>query len=733
MKKILNILKKSFLSIFIVIILLIIQARCDLALPDYTANIVNVGIGQSGISDNVLEVVRESEMKKILLFTDADEKILSNYILIVKNDSKYTKKYPILKDENIYILDNIGKESREKLNEYLRQPLVLVSTFQNKNEITEKIYSEYNISDEVSLLDIFYNMTDEQLELTLKDIKKTFSDFPDSLVSQMGIAYIKNEYKIIGLNLEKMQINYIVNAGIKMLGIALLIMIITIITSYLSSKIGAKFSKQLRSEVVNKVMSFSNKEFEEISTASLITRSTNDVNQVQMLIIMLLRMIIYAPILGFGALSKVSGNSLSWVIAVAVLAIISLVIILFSFALPKFKVVQKFFDKINLVSRETLSGIPVIRAFANEKHEEKRFDDANKDLTKLNIFVSRLMSIMMPTMMFIMNGVSILIIWVGASKIDIGEMQVGDLMAFITYTMQIIMSFLMISMMSIILPRSWVSIKRIAEIFNKKASVIEKNELVKFDKNIKGLIEFKDVYFRYPDAEEDVLQNISFKVLPGTTTAFIGSTGSGKSTLINLIPRFYDVTGGKILIDGVNIKDVSLHDLREKIGFVPQKGMLFTGTIESNIKFGSDMISDEEVKKAAKIAQALDFIEEKKDKFQSEISQGGSNVSGGQKQRLAIARAIATNPEIYIFDDSFSALDYKTESRLRKVLKKETKGSTVLIVAQRISTVLSADQIVVLDQGKIVGIGTHQELMNSCDIYKEIALSQLSKEELTHE
>ena len=569
------------------------------------------------------------------------------------------------------------------------------------------------------------------IEIENKVLEQT-ENLPGIMIDQMTINEVKEEYKVIGVNLEKLQVNYIIQMGSKMIFISLLIMIITIVTTYLSSRVGSLFSKNLRSEVVKKVMNYSNKEFESLSTSSLITRSTNDINQVQMLVIMMLRMIIYAPIIGLGALGKVTGSPMEWTIGVAVLSILSLVIILFSFSLPKFKKLQKLIDKLNLVSREILNGLPVIRAFATEKHEEEKFDKANKDLTKTNLFVSRVMTFMMPSMMFIMYAVEILIVWVGSKYVDLGNIQVGDIFAFISYTMQIIMSFLMIAMMSIILPRAWVSTKRIAEVFNKDVSVKDPKNPKKFNKNMKGIVEFKDVYFRYPDAEEDVLENISFKSVPGTTTAFIGSTGSGKSTLINLIPRFFDVTGGKILIDGINIKDVTLHDLRDKIGFVPQKGTLFKGTIESNIKFGKKL-TKEQVKKAAKIAQAESFIEEKDDKYKSVISEGGTNVSGGQKQRLAIARAIAVDPEIYVFDDSFSALDYKTDHNLRKMLNKETKNKTIFIVAQRISTILNADQIIVLDEGKVVGIGTHKDLMKNCSVYKEIALSQLSEEELDNE
>ena len=515
-----------------------------------------------------------------------------------------------------------------------------------------------------------------------------------------------------------------------MVGIAALIMIVAISIGFIASRTAAKFAYLLRNKVVKKIMSFSNKEFTEFSTASLITRSTNDIQQIQMLFVMLLRIVVYSPILGIGALLKVMGNSMNWVIALAIGLIMLIVLILFTFAMPKFKLIQKLVDKLNLVSREILTGIPVIRAFSTEKHEEKRFDEANQELAKVNLFCNRVMGIMMPTMSFIMNGVAILIIWVGAKQVDLGTLQVGTLMAFITYTMQVIMSFLMLSMVSIALPRAWVSVKRIGEVLGKENSIQDPKEKEEFQKEKTGIVEFKDVYFRYPDAEEDVLEDINFTVTPGTTTAFIGSTGSGKSTLINLIPRFFDVTGGKILIDGTDIRKVSTYDLREKIGYVPQKGNLFSGTIRSNILFGAEDKSDENMKRAASIAQATEFILEKEEGYDSEISQGGTNVSGGQRQRLSIARAVATNPEIYIFDDSFSALDYKTDVNLRKALNEETTNATIFIVAQRISTIMHADQIIVLDKGNIVGKGTHEELLKTCEIYKEIALSQLKEDEL---
>ena len=529
------------------------------------------------------------------------------------------------------------------------------------------------------------------------------------------------------------QSNYILITGIKMIGIALLSMACAVAIMFLSSRVAAELGRTLREKVFKKVLQFTRKEFMEFSTASLITRTTNDVQQIQMLITMLFRTVVYAPIMGIGAFIRVltnSNNSMAWVIGLAILCIIGIVLLLFIIAMPRFKKLQDLVDRLNLVSREILTGLPVIRAFNTEKKEEKRFDDANTNLMKTNIFVNRTMSIMMPALMFVMNSVMLLIVWVGAGKVDEGIMQVGDIMAFIQYTMHIVISFLVISMISIMLPRAQVSARRINEVLETEASIKDKEDIKEFIEDKKGYVEFKNVSFRYPDADTEILEDITFTARPGETTALIGSTGSGKSTVVNLIPRFYDVTGGELLVDGVNIKDVAQKELRSKIGFVPQKGVLFSGTIESNIKYGNNAMSDEQMKKAAEIAQATDFIERKEKGFNSEIAQGGNNVSGGQKQRLSIARALAIDPEIIVFDDSFSALDFKTDSKLREELSKQTKGKTVIIVAQRISTILNADQIIVLDEGKIVGKGTHKELMQNCEEYKEIAMSQLTEEEL---
>ena len=728
MKHIFKTLKKYTWQIFLVILLLFFQANCNLELPNYTSKIVDVGIQQSGVEDNVLEVIRESEYNKLVnLLTNEDKELINeSYTKINQGDLTYVDDYSILENESIYLLNDVDEDTHNKINNILEYPIIMLEVMENGNESLSKLFGNDVVFGNLN------ELSSDELQLMMATFQEKLKNIEPSILEQYAINYVKNEYIAVGLNIESYQINYIIKTGLIMLGFSLLAMILTISSTYLSAKIATNFSRDLRSKVTNKVMSFSSKEFEDFSTASLITRTTNDIQQVQMLTVMCLRMVIYAPIMGIGAFVKVSGSSMAWVIGLAIAMIFTLVVVMFTLAVPKFNLVQKLLDKLNLVSREIITGTPVIRAFGNEKYEEKRFDKANVDLTKTNLFVNRLMSLMMPSMMFIMNGVSVLIIWIGSSKVDMGTMQVGSLIAFITYTIEIIMSFLMISIISIMIPRSFVSIKRIGEVLDKEVSIKNKEKTIKFPNNESGTIEFRDVYFRYPDAEEDVLQNISFKAIKGTTTAFIGSTGSGKSTLVNLIPRLYDVTGGKILVDGVNIKDADLKSLRHKIGFVPQKGVLFTGTIKSNIAFGKNKITEEELINAAQISQSLEFINEKEDKFESVISQGGTNVSGGQRQRLSIARAIALNPEIYIFDDSFSALDYKTDAKLRKELNKHTKDSTILIVAQRISTVMKADQIIVLDNGSIVGIGKHEELMKNCDVYREIALSQLSEEELAN-
>lgn len=731
MKKIFKIISKHSLKIIIIIGILISQAMCDLKLPEYTADIVNVGIAQNGISSPVPEIISADDFENVLLLTTKDEQktISQSFTLISEKNfsskeiSKINKKYDY-KNEEAYLLNS---KDNTKLEKIFYQVNILYAT------LIQEQY-EHMFSDTVDSLTYLSSVDYETRQSILSEIKDNVTNnMPTQITDSLAISAVTSFYNNLNITISNIQMNYILIEGLKMLGIACLAMALTVLSAFLISRLAAVISKDLRRNVVHKVMNYANQEFEEFQTSSLITRTTNDIQQIQMFIVMALRIVIYAPIMGIGAFTKVSSNQMSWVIGISILCVLSLVIILFSISLPKFRSIQNKIDKLNLISREILTGIPVIRAFATEKHEEKRFDKANKDLTKTNLFVNRTMNIMMPTMMFIMNGTSILIVYAGSKYIDLGTMQIGDILAIMTYSMHVIMSFLMFSLISIMMPRAIISLRRVGEIFNKDSSINDPINPENFKKESRGVVEFKDVYFRYPDAEEDVIENISFIAEPGTTTAFIGSTGSGKSTLINLIPRFYDVTAGKILIDGVNVKNVKLEKLRSKIGYVPQKGMLFSGTIASNIGFGLNKKDEEAIKKAAEVAQATEFILDKPQKYDSEISQGGTNVSGGQRQRLAIARAIAKNPEIYIFDDSFSALDYKTDSKLRKELAKITKQATIFIVAQRISTIMHADQIIVLDQGQIVGKGTHQELLKNCDIYKEIALSQLSEEELTNE
>lgn len=759
MIKLLKHLKKQWFTILMIVALLAVQASCDLALPEYTSKIVNVGIQQGGVSDVTPKVIRKTTLDEVLLFTkEKDKKIITdNFQLLNKKTlseadyKKYSKKYPKLKEEDLYLRKD---DYNKKLDDLLREPFLMTTTLsdtsktgkQMQQQIRQSIIAQLEQSpmpaatktaqiEAINQTDIFKLI--EQMPETarlqmMEQVHKKLKDMPEMMVEQSSIMLARTEYEKVGMDTEQLQNNYIIMSGLKMIGLALLSMTATILVGLLGSRVAARLAQDLRSKVFNKVTDFSTTEMKHFSTASLITRTTNDITQVQMLMVMLLRVVFYAPIIGVGGVIKVlnTNTSMAWIIAVAVMAILTLVLVLFGIVMPKFKIMQKLVDKLNSVTREILTGIPVIRAFSNQKYECQRFDEANKNLTKTNLFVNRVMSFMMPAMMCIMNIICIVIVWKGAHSINDGMMQVGDMMAFIQYTMQIIMAFLMISMISIMLPRALVSVRRVDEILETDVVVKEPIDPKKPNKQKKGYVEFKDVSFRYPDATEYVIKNISFTAKPGETTAFIGSTGSGKSTLINLIPRFFDATKGEVLVGGENVKHLTTHDLRAKIGFVPQRGVLFSGTIETNLKYGKKDLTQKEMQEAARIAQATEFITSKKEQYQTEIAQGGNNVSGGQKQRLSIARAIAKDPEIYIFDDSFSALDFKTDAALRHDLKRVTKDKTVLIVAQRISTIMNAEQIVVLDEGNVVGIGTHQELLKNCDVYKQIALSQLSKEEL---
>lgn len=735
-----NNLKQSWLLVVLIIVFLIIQAMADLNLPDFTSNIVNVGIQQKGVEDAVPEVITKSTLDKILIFSKEDQLILDNYEVFSKDnlsEKRYNKilsKYKNSNNIDCYILkQNISSENKEKINKEMSKSLMIISTIENP-ELKKQFSSQFaQMPENIDVYEMLKIMPEEQFDKIMDVVNDKFSQISENITEQTAIVYIQKEYTELGADINKMQISYILESGLEMLGVALISMISAICITFLSAKIAATIGRVLREKLYKKVLSFSSSEYRKFGSASLITRNTNDVQQIQNLIPMLFRVVFYAPLMGIGAFIKLltnSQNSMAWIIGLGILAIITVIGSLFIIAMPKFKKLQDLIDKLNMVSREILSGIPVIRAFNKEKFEEKKFDDANIDLTKTNIFVNRAMSFMMPVLMLIMNGINILIIWEGSKGVDTGVMQVGNVMTFMQYAMHVVISFLFISMLSIILPRASVSAKRINDVLDTDISIKDKEKLLKFDSNKKGLVEFRNVSFKYIDSDTEVLTDISFVAKPGEVTAIIGSTGSGKSTVVNLIPRFYDVTGGEILVDGVNIKDVSQKDLRDIIGFVPQKGVLFSGTIESNIKYSNENMSDEKMYQAAEIAQADEFIKSKTDKYNSEISQGGNNVSGGQKQRLSIARAIAKDPEIYVFDDSFSALDFKTDLKLRTALEKITKDKTVIIVAQRISTIMNAEQIIVLDEGKIVGKGTHEQLLKDNEVYKQIALSQLSQEEL---
>lgn len=722
MLKVFKYLKSSIFSVLAVILLLFVQAYLDLTLPDYTSKMVNVGVQQGGIENAAISEIGEDTLNTLVLLMD-------------KSDAKYImnhyEKTDTYKGEDIYELKE--DSNVDKISSIMAKPMMILSyASQEANSSSDSDTVSFDLPEGVSLSQALSMMGDAEREKMLQQIDKKIKDIPDTIVDQAAVSYVKAEYQRIGVDTDHIQTMYILKVGLIMLGIAFSAMAVGILIVFIGSRMAARLARTLRHKVFTKVVGFSKNEIKTYGQSSLITRTTNDVQQVQMVVVFLLRVVFYAPIIGIGGVIKAMNTNadMTYIIGVAVVAILGVVVTLFAIAMPKFNLVQKLIDKLNLVTREILSGLPVIRAFSNEHHEEERFEEANKRLTKVNLFINRAMSFMMPVMMLVMNFVCLVIVYQGAKGVDTGAMQVGDIMAYIQYTMQIIMAFLMISMMSIMLPRANVSAKRIMEIIETKDTIYNSKHLVEFKPDARGKVEFKNVSFRYPDADYDVITDIDLVANPGETTAFIGSTGSGKSTLINLIPRFYDVTDGELLVDGVNIKDVDIHELREKIGFVPQKGVLFTGTIKDNIKYGNENISDEDVNKALDVAQATEFVSKLKGGVDYDISQGGTNVSGGQKQRLSIARAIAKNPDIYVFDDSFSALDFKTDAKLRGELAKITKDKTVLIVAQRISTIMNADKIVVLDEGRVVGIGTHKELMKNCNVYKEIALSQLSKEEL---
>lgn len=740
-----------------IVLILVVQAYCDLSLPAYTSDIVNVGIQQGGIEDEVPRQIATEEMEKLLLFVSEDDQqtVMDAY---TEDNTSYKKEAYVLKD-------SVAEEENtmENLKDILQIPMMMTSGIESGSDTTKQMEDKLKEQmsqgmaqsmpqgadqtmpegmpqgesqavslDDMSMFDLLKMLPAEQRATMVEKIEEQMSEMPDTILDQASVSFCRSAYKDLGMDMDQTQIHYLLKTGGQMAALALLGMVASIMVAFLASRVGASAGRDLRSGVFHKVVGFSNNEFNHFSTASLITRSTNDIQQIQMLIVMLLRMVLYAPILAIGGVLQVmkTNVSMSWIIGLAVIIIAFVVLLLFLVVMPKFKVLQNLVDKLNLVTREILTGLPVIRAFSTEKHEEERFDDANRTLTKTNLFVNRAMTFMMPVMMLVMNGVSVLIVWTGAHGISDGQMQVGDMMAFIQYTMQIIMGFLMLCMISIMLPRAAVAADRVEEVLKSETMIYDPKQEKHFPEDGKGVLTFNHVSFRYPGADEDVLEDITFTAKPGETTAIIGSTGSGKSTLVNLIPRFYDVTSGDITLDGVDIREVKQHELREKLGYVPQKGVLFSGDIASNIMFGNSHGSDDEMIEAAEIAQATEFIDTKPEKYKSPISQGGSNVSGGQKQRLSIARAIAKHPQVFIFDDSFSALDYKTDVTLRRALAEKTSGSTVLIVAQRISTILHAEQIIVLDEGKVAGKGTHVELLKNCPVYREIAESQLSRKEL---
>ena len=735
MRKLFQFLKPYAPRVLLILCVLVVQAYCDLSLPTYTSNIVNVGIQQSGIDEEIPENISEEEMNRLLLFVSEDDR---QDIQDAYEKSSESFDY----DGEVLTLKDSVKSDDEKLDaltEEMKLPMMLTAGFENGSDTTKQMEGQLKEQmsqvpgiEKMSVFDIFGMMDDTQRAAIVDKITKQMDKMPDSILDQTAISYVKSTYEQIGMDTGHMSTVYILKTGAKMLGLAALGMAASILACLMASRVGSKVGRGLRRDTFRKVIGFSNAEFDKFSTASLITRSTNDIQQIQFLTVMILRIVLYAPVMAIGGILKVSKTNVDmfWIIGLAVLLIVMVVAVLFIVVMPKFKIVQNMVDKLNLVSREILTGLPVIRAFHTEKHEEERFDKANKDLTKLNLFVNRAMTFMMPTMMLVMNGITVLIVWVGGHSINDGAMQVGDMMAFIQYAMQIIMSFLMICMISVMLPRAAVSAERVDEVLKSETKIHDPKEPKTLPKNGKGEVAFEHVSFHYPGAEEDVLHDITFTAKPGETTAFIGSTGCGKSTLVNLIPRFYDVTEGKITIDGQDVRDLTQHELRDKLGYVPQKGVLFSGNIASNIMFGNPAGSEQEMTEAAQIAQAVEFIDTKPERYKSPISQGGANVSGGQKQRLSIARAIAKHPDVYIFDDSFSALDYKTDTVLRSALKEKTTDSVVLIVAQRISTILHAEQIIVLDDGKIVGKGTHEELLKTCDAYYQIAASQLSESEL---
>ncbi len=738
MRNLIKHLKPFTWFIIIIFALLFGQAMADLSLPAYMSDIVDTGIQNGGIENVVPKAISAAEYQKVTLFmTSADKTIVAdNYKLLDKSAlsaadyATDVKTYPALATENVYILNTNNKDTISKLNGIFGIPIVIVYGIETKGVAAFPALSQ--IPAGADPFQAIAKVPQAQLDQLLTNAESSMKSLSSSVLQASDSVYIKGQYTALGMNLVNIQTMYIIRIGGIMLLITLASVTCAVGTGFLSARVAAGLSRNLRQQIFTRVEGFSNTEFDKFSTASLITRSTNDITQIQMLLVMLFRIIFYAPIIGIGGIIRVVGTevSMTWIIAVAVVGILTLIGVMLIVALPKFKIVQKLVDKLNLVMRQILSGLMVIRAFNTQKQEEDKFDVANKDLTKISLFLNRIMVLLQPLMMLIMNVVMILIVWVGAHQVNAGTVQVGDLMAFMQYATQIIMSFFLVSMVFVMMPRALVSIQRINEVLETEPVIVDQEKPRQFNPELKGHVEFRNVSFRYPGANEDLLKNITFTAVPGQTTAVIGSTGSGKSTLINLIPRFYDVTGGKLLVDGADVREVSQHDLREKIGYVSQKTLLFSGTIESNIKYANENATLKDLENFARTAQAMDFIQSSENGFTTTVSQGGSNFSGGQKQRLSIARALAKQPEIYIFDDSFSALDFTTDAALRRALRQDTANATVLIVTQRISTIMHSEQIVVLDQGEIVGIGKHDDLMENCEVYREIAQSQLSKEEL---
>ncbi|HAL15921.1 MAG TPA: ABC transporter [Anaerolineaceae bacterium] len=738
---------KPYLSVILLtIVLLFVQANADLALPDYLSRIVNNGIQQGGVENAVPTALRASTMDHLQLFLTPDEqsRVMAAYTLVDASSPDYAetlKTAPGAADESVYVLTNTSEVEIAWLNPVMAKALLAVSGVEQVMADPDKAtqmgaaagFDLSRLPPGADLFTLLGNLPQSQREQLSAQLQGQFAALGESAVQQAAIQAIKAEFTALGMNAASLQTNYILSTGLLMLLVTLVSVASSIAVGYLSARTAAGLSRDLRRAVFQKVEGFSSTEFDRFSTASLITRTTNDITQIQMVVIMMMRMVFYAPIMGVGGIIRAidKDSSMWWIIAVGVAALLSLIVVVFSVTLPKFKAMQNLIDRLNLVLRENLSGMMVIRAFNMQPFEEQRFDKANQDLTGTTLFINRVMVAMFPTMMFIMNGLSLLIIWIGSQQVAAAQMQVGDMMAFMQYAMQIVFSFLMMSFMFILLPRASVSGGRIAEVLGTEPTIRDAETPRNFPAPFKGAVEFRNVSFRYPGADEDVLHDINFTARPGQTTAFIGSTGSGKSTVVNLIPRFYDVTGGQILIDGVDIRQVTQHELRDKIGYIPQKSTLFSGTIESNLRYADDGATKEALLAAAGTAQVTEFIDSSADGLATEIAQGGANVSGGQKQRLSIARALVKQAPIYIFDDSFSALDFKTDAGLRHALKENTADSAVLIVTQRVSTVMNAEQIVVLDEGQVVGIGTHPELMKTCEPYREIALSQLSMEELS--